>query len=162
MQMSDYSINLELPTYLSQWLLHENGGEQPIAMPKLSLENKILELCLMKLPHNARPDVRTETSVAIAIPTFRRKPPATYNYLPANARDELKKAIRSRFIVQLFQDLHKFGYIGKRKDNLFYAWMEAHGIEPTETNWCAIAKIYQRLHRNYLERERYKKKVQKR
>lgn len=159
--MSQYTVNLELPSYLAQWLLFENGGEQPIVMPKLSIENKILELSLIKLPHNAKPDLKTETSVAIAIPCFRHKPPSTYNYLPNNGRDELKKAIRSRFIVQLFTDLHKFGFIGKRKDQLFYAWMEAHGIELTETNWCAIAKIYQRLHRNYLERERYKKKVHK-
>lgn len=159
--MSQYTVNLELPPYLAQWLIHENGGEQPVAMPRLSTENRILEISLIRLPHNAKPDMPTETSVAIAIPSFKYKPPSSYNYLPAKAREELKRVIRSRFIVQLFTDLHRFGYIGKRKDNLFYAWMDAHGIAPTETNWCAIAKIYQRMHRNYLERERYKKKSQK-
>ena len=35
---------------------------------------------------------------------------------------------------------------------LIEAWMESHGIEFDETNWCAISKRYQR------KRELYRKK----
>ena len=62
----------------------------------------------------------------------------------------------SRFDVQLWIDLHHFGKISKRQDELIYAWMEKHGIELTETNWNAIAKRYQRQRNVYLSRQRAK------
>lgn len=160
-KMSDYNINLELPTYLRQWLIHENGGSQPIVFPRLSTENKILEMCLTKTPWDAVPDLSTDTTVAINIPYFRIKHPKTYHYLPRKAKDNLAACIRNRFIIQLWSDLHQHGHIGKRKDNLIYDWMSLHGIEHTETNWNAVAKIYQRQHRNNLARKRNAKKFKK-
>lgn len=160
-EMSDYCINLELPTYLRQWIIHENGGEQPVVFPRLSTENKILEMCLTKTPFFALPDWPTENSVAISIPFFRIKHPKTYHYLPRKAREDLASCIRNRFIIQLWKDLHRHGNIGKRKDNLIYDWMTENGIEHTEKNWNAIAKIYQRQHRNYLARQRNSKKCKK-
>ena len=78
---------------------------------------------------------------------------------------ELRKLSTERRILevflqklQLWNDLHYHGYIGRRRDNLIYAWMDAHGIELTETNWNTIAKIYIRQYKNYLQREQYKKK----
>lgn len=160
-KMSDYCINLELPTYLKQWVIHENGGGQPVAFPRLSTENKILESCLIKTPWFALPDLPSEKTVAISIPYFRIKHPKTYHYLPRKAREILAACIRNRFIIQLWQELHQHGHIGKRKDNLIYDWMTEHGIELTETNWNAIAKIYQRQHRNNLARKRKAKKSKK-
>lgn len=160
-EMSEYCINLELPPYLRQWIIHENGGEQPVAFPRLSTENKLLEMCLIKTPQNGIPDLPTETSVAIAIPYFKLKHPKTYHYLPKKAKDTLAGCIRNRFVIQLWTELHHFGYIGKRKDELIYNWMAAHGIEDNETNWNAIAKIYQRQYRNYLENRRRSKKFKK-
>ena len=160
-EMSYYCINLELPTYLRQWLVHENGGKQPIVFPRLSTENKILKMGLIKTPFFARPDRPTENSVAISIPFFRVKPPKTYNYLPRMKCKDLANCIRDRFIIQLWTDLHRHGNIGKRKDNLIYNWMTANGIENTEKNWNAIAKIYQRQHKNYLAGLRNSKKCKK-
>lgn len=161
-EMSEYSIHIELPDYLRQWFVHEYGnGNQPIAMPRLSTENKILEMCLIPTPHNAIPDVATETSVAIAIPAFPYKKPKTYHYLPRKAREDVAHCIRERFIIELWRDLHRHGHIGKRKDELIYDWMRLHGIEHTEKNWNAIAKIYQRQHRHNVADKRKKKKVQK-
>ena len=65
--------------------------------------------------------------------------------------------IRNRFDRELWNDLHNFGRIGKRQDELIYAWMEKHGIEMTETNWNAIAKRYQRQRNIYMTRDRAKK-----
>lgn len=160
-KMSDYTVNIELYDYLRQWLIHENGGVEPIVLPRLSTENKILEMSLIKTPHNAIPDLPTETSVAIAIPYFKYKHPKTYHYLPRVARETLAEYIRKRFIMQLWTDLHRYGWIGRQKQELLYIWMTAHGIEHTEKNWNALAKICQREHKNYLERRRRSKKVQK-
>lgn len=152
-------VHLELPDYLRQWLIYQHGGVQPIVFPKLSAENKILEVYLRTLPAGAQPDLPTDTSVAIAIPYFRYKPPMYYNYLPLPAKKELVACIRNRFIMQMWNDLHSYGHIGKRRDNLYLAWMAANGIEDNETNWCAIVKIYQRLYRNYCDRKHYEKTI---
>lgn len=143
--------------YLREWLTFDSGYTSPIHFKKLSIENRILETFLIALPPNATPDVATPTSVAIAIPYFKHHDPATYNYLPTKAKMELKNCIRNRFLIDLWNSLHQFGHIGKRKDLLVMAWMESHGIEVNDTNFNTIIKIYQRQHRAYMARERYKK-----
>lgn len=153
-EMSEYTINIEAPEYLRQWLIYENDGVQPIVLPKLSTENHILEMCLIKTPPNAIPDLPTETSVAIAIPYFKYKHPKTYHYLPRKSKELLCKYIRQRFSYLLWTDLHRYGWIGRSKQDLLYSWMDAHGIERTEKNWNALAKLCQRNHKNYLERRR--------
>ena len=156
-----FCIYLEMEPYLRDWLIYDSNGESPIRFKRLSIENRILETFLIALPPNAKPDMPTPNSVAIAIPCFKHSDPSTYNYLPVNSKLELKKCIRNRFLIELWNDLHQFGYIGKRKDLLVTAWMESHGIEFNDTNFNTILKIYQRQHRAYLERERYKKKKAK-
>jgi hypothetical protein len=56
--------------------------------------------------------------VAIAIPSFRNRPPESYNYLPRHAHASLLSIIRNRFDIQLWKDLHQFGHISKRQDEL--------------------------------------------
>lgn len=99
------------------------------------------------------PDERREdANLVIAIPTFKHKDPRTYNYLPPKAVHCLHKCLRSRFDVQLWNDLHLVHPKAKMLKELIEAWMESHGIEFDETNWCAISKRYQR------KRELYRKK----
>ena len=157
-----YCIYLELEPYLAQWLLYDNGGITPVRFKKGSIENRILESFLIVMPPNARPDLPTATSLPVAIPSFKHLDPRTYNYLPVSAKKELKYCIRNRFLIQLWNDLHQFGHIGKRRDNLIYTWMDAHGIENTETNFNTITKIYQRQHRAYMARLRRKRESENR
>lgn len=159
--MSDICIHIELDPYLRQWFIHDFGGE-PVVLGRASIESKILETFLIETPHNASPELPGENTVAIRIPTFRYKDAATHNYLPVAAREALKETIRNRFDVELFNDLHTFGRIGKRLDNVVYAWMEAHGIENNETNWNAVTKRYQRERRYYLDRSRKKNRKKSR
>lgn len=158
---SGFFVHLELEPYLRQWLVHDCGGSLPVRFPRLSVENRILYTFLSKLPGAAVPDTPTPQSVPVEIPSFRDKPPATYNYLPQKAKHSLKEAIRNRFLISLWTDLHQFGHIGKRRDHLILGWMAAHGIEEDDTNFNTLAKIYQRQHRAYLERERYANKSRK-
>ena len=141
MIMSQFTINIKLEPYLAQWFINENGGGHPVTLKKGSAESDMLELFLAKQPEAIpkRPDVE---DTLIYIPTFKHKDVRTYNYLPPRAAIALKQTIRTWFVIELWQDLHRFENIGKRNDEIFYAWMEAHGIECTETNWCAISKIY--------------------
>ena len=153
-----FFIYLNLEPYLAQWFIHDCGGTQPIVLRKNSVERRILATYLLKLPPGARPNLKENSNVEIVLPEYKAKPPKSYNYLPRRAKEELKRCIRNRFVIQLWNDLHYHGYIGRRRDNLIYAWMEAHGIELTETNWNTIAKIYIRQYKNYLQREQYKRK----
>ena len=156
-----FCIFLEFEPYLQQWLIHENGDELPILFPKLSVENRILETYLIKRPSHVSAEFPNPGSIAIGIPHFRHTNPEVYNYLPKGAKTELHEVIRNRFIIQLWTDLHRFGHIGKRKDHLVEAWMEAHGIEVNDTNFNTILKIIQRQHKSYIERQRYKRKKSK-
>ena len=151
-------IYVNLEPYLAQWFINDFGGVTPIVLKKLSTERRILEVYLQKWPAAVPRDISTEGKVSIVIPDSRIKLPSKYNYLPNSAMNELKKCIRNRFVIQLWNDLHNFGYIGKKRSALIYAWMDSHGIELNDTNWNSIAKIYLRQHKNYLERELKKKK----
>lgn len=150
------NIYLELEDYLAQWFINDHGGETPVRLTRGSIESKILEIYLIPLPAGATPEIERPGTIPIAIPCFRAKPPATYNHLPPHARSALLNVIRERFDVQLWQELHTFGKITRRRDELIYAWMEKHGIELTDRNWNAIAKRYQRQRDLYLNRDRAK------
>jgi hypothetical protein len=155
--MSDIVIYIRLDPYLAQWLRHEHFGS-PIEFPKNSTEYDIIELGLMPKPYLASVMGPGENHVAIALPFFKNKDVRYNNYLPKNAQRALAQCIRTRFVVALWKDLYKFGYIGKRKQDLIWAWMEAHGIEASETNWNTIAKIYLRKRNVYREQKRKEEK----
>jgi len=155
--MSNLCIYLPLEDYLAQWFVNEHGGEVPVHLTRGSVESKTLELYMAKLPEGMEPEVCADGKLAVRIPTFRNRPPETYNYLPPRAMSMLLNLIRNRFDIQLWEELHHFGKIGKRQDELIFAWMEKHGIEPTEKNWNAIAKRYQRQRDIYLHRKRAEK-----
>ncbi|MDE6461257.1 MAG: hypothetical protein K2L32_00590 [Muribaculaceae bacterium] len=151
--MSQICLYIPLEDYLAQWFIHEHGGEVPVHLTRGSVESKILEVYLTHRPEDQLPEIGGEGKLAIAIPSFRNRPPEVFNYLPQRALSSLLTIIRNRFDIQLWTDLHHFGKISKRQDELIYAWMEKHGIEMTETNWNAIAKRYQRQRTIYIKRQ---------
>lgn len=147
--MEVFYVNIDMPPYLAQWFIHEFGGDNPVVLPKLSVEKRILELYLIKRPKFVfEPDLDGSV-VSVVIPNFKFKPPHLFNYLPKAARKEFADCIRDRFIVQLWRDIHRPANFGKRKDKLFEAWMIAHGIEFNDTNSNAVTKVYQRQCNTY-------------
>ena len=159
--MSSFLVYIRIEPYLRQWFVHDHDGKTPVELRRGSVESKVLEVYLSPQPKDSVPDSGGEDTLAIRIPTFRHKPPETYNHLPKYAQAALINCIRNRFDVELWNDLHHFGRIWRRKDELIYAWMENHGIEMTEANWNAIAKRYQRQRDLYLTKERMKKSAKK-
>ncbi|WP_407405099.1 hypothetical protein [Sodaliphilus sp.] len=157
--MNDGCIFLDMEDYLAQWFIHANGGESPVRLIRGSVESNILELFLQKIPRGLEPQTEAkEGQVAIRIPVFKSKDPAYYRYLGPKGRNALTTCIRNRFDVELWKDLHKVGVVStKRQDQVIYAWMEMHGIELEEKNWCAIAKRYQRKRNIYLSSKKVKK-----
>jgi len=145
---------LRVDPYLAQWIAHENKGD-PVMFPNNSVENDVIELGLIEPPEGARRERPGVNKIAITLPFFKYKDASLYSYLPPKAKSELTRCIKARFAVALWKDLYKFGYIGKKKQDLIWAWMESHGIEATETNFNTIVKIYAR------KRDVYRKKVQR-
>ena len=86
--MSDLCIYLPLEDYLAQWFVNEHGGERPVHLLRGSVESKALETYLEKLPEGGEPEVFADDKVPVRIPTFRTRPPETYNYLPPRAPAE--------------------------------------------------------------------------
>lgn len=149
--MSNITIYInDVEPYLKEWFINEHGGEHPVHLIRGSIESNMLEIFLENKSVMEKPFVNEKT-LAIYIPSFKRKDPRTYNFLPPMAKVALHKCIKNRFDVQMWQELHKFSNLGYRIDDLIYAWMEKHGIELTETNWNAIAKRYQRKRRAYID-----------
>ena len=152
----EYYIFIKLEPYIKQWLINECGGTTPVMFPRHSTERGILEVFLEELPENVIPESSHEDDLQILIPIFKHKKPDKFNYLPHNAKVALIQCIKNRFDVQLWLDLHRFGYIGKQQQDLIYAWMQKKGIEPDERNWNSIAKRYQRKRNYYLSNLRSK------
>ena len=100
MSNNPYFIYLDLDPYLAQWFVHDAGGTLPVELRKLSTERRILEVFLQKLPPGAKPDLKDDRKIEIAIPVSRTKPPKSYNYLPRRAKEELKRCIRNRPVIQ--------------------------------------------------------------
>lgn len=149
--MSNVIIYLNgVEPYLKQWFVHEQGGEYPVNLMRGSVESNMLFQFLINKKTEDMP-VIDERTLAINIPSFKKKDPRIYNYLPPMAKVALHKCIKNRFDIQMWQDLHQFSNLGIQIDDIIYAWMEKHGIELTETNWNAIAKRYQRKRKAYFD-----------
>ena len=105
--MNKYILYFRFEPYLAQWFIHEMGGTSPVELPRGSVEADILRLFLAKRPDDVPVDTGKDANLAIVIPAFKEKEAETYNYLDTSAVHCLHKCIRSRFDVQLWQDLHK-------------------------------------------------------
>ncbi len=138
----DLIIYLRLDSYLAQWTVHEYG--EIVEFPRNSTENDVIEMALMRKPILSFVPGPGEGRVAIKVPYFKGKDIRRFNYLPVAARKSLARCIRSRFVIALWNDLYKFGHIGRQKQDLIWTWMESHGIETSETNFNTIFKIYKR------------------
>lgn len=156
--MENICIYIKLPPYLAQWFVHEQGGETPVHLRRGSVESLILEHSLRKQPRNLTPELDHTGKVAIVIPSFPRKSPLYYNHLPLPAQMELRNCIRNRFIIAMWRALHRFEQVGEQQKEAIYNWMNEQHIEDTETNWNAIAKLYQRkrnIYRTEMQRRGY-------
>lgn len=158
--MSSFCIYLDVEPYLKQWFINDMGDEHPVTLVRNCAESDIIKNWLIKLPEDEKPQLSNQNMLAIYIPSYKDIDTETYYHLSPAALRLLKQCIRNRFVVELWKDLHNFGYIGIQKQDVIYAWMEAHHIEPTETNFNSIAKIYQRK-RDVYKKLKSRKKVPK-
>lgn len=163
--MSAFCIYLTLPPYLAQWYAHTCREHKfinsdfcptepitpltPVEPIRGSHEYLVLQRWLMKQPSPVPEPIPEDANLAIQIPYFRDKDPRTYNYLTKTAKAHLAKSIAQAFRIQLWEELHQFDVRINRQDETIFCFMENHGIACEESNWNAIAKIYQRCRNVY-------------
>lgn len=171
--MSAFCIYLTLPPYLAEWYAHNCREHKfvqydfcpsepitpltPVEPIRGSYESMVLQHWLMKQPTAIPEPIPEDANLAIEIPYFKDKDPRYYNYLTKTAKQHLAKAIANSFRIQLWEELHQFDVKLNRQDETIYIFMENHGISCTDTNWNAIAKIYQRCRHLYNAKKSYKK-----
>lgn len=152
--MSDFTLSFQCEEYLRQWCIDDAGGCSPIRLRKNSPESNCLQFCL-RPKSKAEPEPEIEgTPLVVYIPSFRLRNPEVYNHITNVGRKAFISILRKRFDDQLWSDLHAIHNFGIRKDELIYAWMEAHGIEISEKNFCAVAKRLQRIRERVLTNQR--------
>lgn len=176
--MNAFFIYLALPPYLAQWYANEctkihnrdNAScphevyrfPNPVIPVRGSAESGVIESWLDKQPKDALPALAPDdATIAIQIPSFSGMPVEYYNYFSPSAKEVLVDTIRNRFQVALFSDIHKARAKNPaaRIDLLINAWMEKNCIEYNDTNWNAIAKIYQRKRDVYRHTLKNQKKI---
>lgn len=157
--MSQFTFFIKLPPYLGDWYRNRCGGTDPIKPIKGSQVSDIIKRFVALQPKDTLPQLYPkEGEVAIEIPENRIKPAEFYNHMPPRAKEAVLETIRLEFTIELWEDINSFKNLGKQRDKLIYAWMEEHGIKDTETNYLAIAKIYQRKRDTARNRYRQQKR----
>ena len=147
--MSNYCIYLKMPSYLRQWFIHRHGGSDPVQLIRGSIESKLLQRATVKMPDGVMPPRQQEGEVAINIPYSKSHDPRIYNYITETGKRALIQRIKDDFDLDVWEYLHDFGKVGSQQKDLIYLFMEQRGIKEDGTCWDAIAKIYQRLRKNY-------------
>ena len=157
--MSDYHIYIKMPSYLRQWFIHRHSGTDPVRLNNGSIESKLIKIALVKPPENSCPLRRKDGEIAVCIPYSKFRDPRTYNYITETGKRAFLENIKNAFDVDCWTFLHDFGKIGKQQKDLIYLYMEQRGIKEDGTCWDSIAKIYQRLRKNYLTNQCKRKKT---
>lgn len=139
-----------MPSYLRQWFIHRHSGTDPVRLNNGSIESKLIKLAIVRPPESIIPHRQQEDEVAICIPYSKLRDPRTYNHITDTGKRALLENIKNAFDVDCWTFLHDFGKIGKQQKDLIYLYMELRGIKEDGTCWDSIAKIYQRLRKNYL------------
>lgn len=169
-------IYLVWPKYLAQWYAHEMyriskledsvqppymydcdvevSELEPVVTLRGSAERNILEMCLTKQPDAIPEPYPAGATICIEIPYFANRPPEVFNYLRPSGRELLETTVRNHFRLALTKWMNKmlFQYRvvksggSATQEKVIEAFMEAHGIEYTETNLLAIKQIWQRLY----------------
>lgn len=157
--MSDYHIYIKMPSYLRQWFIHRHSGTDPVRLRNGSIESKLIVNAVVKPPESSFPHLKQPDEVAVCIPYSKHHDPRIYNYLTDTGKRALLGIIKNAFDVDCWTFLHDFGKIGKQQKDLIYLFMEQRGILEDGSCWDSIAKIYQRLRKNYLTNQCKRKKL---
>ena len=105
-------IYLDIEDVYRDWVIHECGGEIPVKFPRHSAERDVLEVFISRPPESYIPEPYQPGMLRILLPEFKGRPADRWFFLSNVARRALVQCIKSRFDLQLWNELSRFGYIG--------------------------------------------------
>lgn len=144
--MSQFSVYIDPPAYLAQWLRHEYWDEATgrVVFPRGSAPRAILQSLLRRPPRDWRLGDITGL-LPVEVPTFKGLNPASFNYLSPAGQTSLVSTCKKLFRTALVQELYMLFDQDVQITDVIYGFLERHGIEPTEQNWETIRQMYLRL-----------------
>lgn len=151
--MSQFSIYVKFPDYLSQWLHHEYWDEETkrVEFPRGTAPHAVLKSLLRPLPPTWRQGDTTGL-LRIKVPTFKGINPATFNYLSPKGEAALASACRTLFKAQLFLELSPLFEHDVEISDVIYDFMDRHGIEADPKSWESIRQMYFRMRKKTFNR----------
>lgn len=144
--MSKFSVYINAPEYLDQWLRHEYWDEetQRVVFPRGSAPRAVLGAVLRKPPKRYLPS-NGPCTLPVEVPTFKGVNPATFNYLTLSGHSALISACKTLFKACLFTELSGLFEHDIQITDIIYDFMDRHGIERHERNWETIRQMYLRM-----------------
>lgn len=148
------TIQILLPEYLHQWLVHEYGDQDGVVrLPLGCAEHDVMECTLKPWPEDVgRGQVPWPWNTLIHVPEFKARSRDRCEYMSEHAKKMLAHVIYVRFRAALWQDIYKLDRLNASITDSIYDWMEGHGIELTEKNWETIRQMYFRQRKSYRKR----------
>ena len=152
--MSQFSVFINPPEYLGQWLCHDFWDQESgrVVFPRGSAPRAVLHSLLRKPPRDYRTG-NTDGLIPIEVPTFKGLNPATFNYLSPTGQTALISACKKLFQATLSCELHELFSHDVQITDIIYEFMDRHGISPSERNWETIRQMYVRLRRKNRRQE---------
>lgn len=144
--MSQFSVYINPPEYLGQWLRHDFWDEESerVVFPRGSAPRAVLSSLLRKAPCSFRPG-DTSGLIPVEVPTFKGLNPATFNYLSPTGQTALISACKKLFQSTLSNELHELFSHDIPITDIIYEFMDRHGIDRSERNWETIRQMYARM-----------------
>lgn len=141
--MSQFSVYINPPEYLGQWLRHEFWDEETgrIVFPRGSAPRAVLFSLLRKAPRDFRPG-DTAGLIPVEVPTFKGVNPATFNYLSPMGKTALISACKKLFKAILYNELHELFSHDVQITDIIYEFIDRHGIDRNARNWETVRQMY--------------------
>lgn len=141
--MSQFSVYINPPEYLGQWLRHEFWDEETgrIVFPRGSAPRAVLCSLLRKAPRDFRPD-DTAGLIPVEVPTFKGVNPASFNYLSPTGKTALISACKKLFQANLYNELHELFAHDVQITDIIYEFLDRHGIDRNARNWETVRQMY--------------------
>lgn len=147
--MSAYSLYINLPRYLSEWLTSHFGN--PVTFPYSSPQNAVIRTFLLRPPVDYTPECNKDKShTAIAIPASVAKPPERYYYMTDMGKKAVAEACKDLFLRALWNDLSPLAEYPVGLNTLIRAWCESNGIELAHVE--AVRQCYYRVRKDFAEK----------